>query len=247
MEEQHQPSASGGGKFAIPASIIIAGVMIAGAVVYSNGTGSERNTASVRDALGTEQEQTANVLDNLQPVTNADHIRGNPNAPVTIVEFSDTECPFCKRFHDTLRQIGQEYGDRVAWVYRHFPLDSLHSKARKEAEATECANELGGNEKYWAYMDRLFEVTPSNNGLNLDELPRIAEYIGLNKVAFQSCLTSGKYASLVENHYRDAVNSGGEGTPYNIIIATDGTKMPLVGAQPYEIVKAALDEALKEK
>src|SRR6185436_7093141 len=85
----------------------------------------------------------------MEPVTEKDHILGNPNAEVIMVEYSDLECPFCKEFHSTLRRVMNEYGKdgKVAWVYRHFPIDSLHPKARKEAEATECAAELGGESK----------------------------------------------------------------------------------------------------
>ena len=108
----------------------------------------------------------------LDPVTPADHILGNPNAEVFIVEYSDLECPFCKQFHKSMLEIMSEYGaeGKVAWVYRHFPLDQLHSKARKEAEATECATELGGNDAFWEYTNKIFEITPSNNGLNLELL-----------------------------------------------------------------------------
>jgi protein-disulfide isomerase len=105
---------------------------------------------------------------NLDPVTEKDHIFGNPQAEMVIVEYSDLECPFCKRFHETMIQIMSEYGKegKVAWVYRHFPLDAIHSKARREAEAVECAGELGGNDKFWAYVNKLVEITPSNNQLD---------------------------------------------------------------------------------
>src|SRR3989344_5485116 len=101
--------------------------------------------------------------------------------PIAIVEYSDLECPFCKTFQKTLHQIMDEYGEsgKVAWVYRHFPLAQLHTKAAKEAEATECAAELGGNAAFWKYADRLFEVTPSNNNLELSQLPVIAAEVGL--------------------------------------------------------------------
>lgn len=104
----------------------------------------------------------------LEPVTEKDHVYGNPQAELLIIEYSDPECPFCKRFHETMTQVMKEYGDagKVAWVYRHFPLDSIHSKARHEAEAIECAGELGGNEKFWAYLNKLMEITPSNNQLD---------------------------------------------------------------------------------
>lgn len=101
----------------------------------------------------------------IDPVTPKDHISGNPQADLMIVEYSDPECPFCKRFHETMTQTMSEYGKsgKVAWVYRHFPLDSIHSKARKESEAIECAGEIGGNDKFWEYMNKLMEITPSNN------------------------------------------------------------------------------------
>ncbi len=126
----------------------------------------------------------------VKPVDGEDHIRGNPNAPVKLVEFSDFECPFCKRFHPIMKRLMEEYGKegKVAWVYRHFPIDSLHSKARKEAQAAECANELGGNEAFWTFTDKLFAVTPSNNRLDLGLLPRVAEEIGLDRAAFEACL-----------------------------------------------------------
>lgn len=108
------------------------------------------------------------VKTTVNPVTPNEHIKGNPNAEVFVIEYSDPECPFCKRFHETMKSVMQEYGDtgKVAWVYRHFPLDALHTKARKEAEAFECAAELGGNVKFWEYADKLFEITPSNDGLD---------------------------------------------------------------------------------
>jgi protein-disulfide isomerase len=185
--------------------------------------------------------------DNIKPVSNRDHIFGNPDAPVKIIEFSDTECPFCKRFHPTLERIVKEYDGKVAWVYRHFPLDSLHSKARKEAEATECAAELGGNDKFWAYLERLFAITPSNDGLDLTQLPAIAAYVGIDRGAFSRCMESGKHAQRVADDLADAGNSGGEGTPYSVVIAKNGKKFVIPGAYPYEEVKNTIEQALKER
>ncbi len=108
----------------------------------------------------------------LDPVTDKDHIAGNAQADIIIVEYSDTECPFCKKFHETMIQVMDEYGKsgKVAWVYRHFPLDALHKKARKEAEATECAAELGGNDKFWEYLNLMMKITPANDQLDLNLL-----------------------------------------------------------------------------
>ncbi len=200
------------------------------------------------------QEQTRReAAGAVKPVNGEDHILGSPDAPVKLIEFSDFECPFCKRFHLTMKRLMNEYGEdgKVAWVYRHFPLDSLHSKARKEAQAAECANELGGNEAFWAFSDRLFEVTPSNNRLDLALLPRIAQKIGLDRAKFETCLKGdargGKYAAHIEADVQDAVASGGTGTPFSLVIAPNGKIFPINGAQPYRAVKAIIELALKEK
>lgn len=230
-------------SLAIPAAIVIAGALIAGAVYFGTG-GASTGTSGPENP-----EQFAGDLERMKPITNDDHIRGNPDAPVKIVEYSDTECPFCKSFHPTMQRVIDEYGKdgKVAWVYRHFPLDEIHPKADKEAEATECAGELGGNDVFWKYVDRLFAVTPSNNNLDPTELPKVAEYVGLDVAAFNSCLASGKYARHVEEDYQNALATGGNGTPWSIVVAKSGKKYGLSGAQPYEAVKQLIELTLKEK
>lgn len=183
----------------------------------------------------------------IRPVGETDHIRGNPNAEVVIVEYSDTECPFCKQFHTTLQTVMEKYGrdGRVAWVYRHFPLDQLHPTARKEAEALECAGELGGNEGFWAYTDELYSVTPSNNRLDMAELPRIASRVGLDVTQFNTCLDSGRHADKVERDYQDAVAAGGRGTPYSVILTRDGQRIPVSGAVPASALELQIDSLLR--
>lgn len=231
----------------MPVAVVIAGALIAGAVLYGGGKTENSNTAN-NPQQQVAAQQTGD-LEAMTPVSKDDHIRGNPDAPVKIVEYSDTECPFCKRFHPTMQQVMDEYGKdgKVAWVYRHFPLDQLHSKARKESEATECAAELGGNDKFWAYLDRLMEVTPANNGLDPAELPKIAQYVGLDTAKFNECLSSGKYAKKIEEHVQNAVATGGNGTPWSIVVGKNGKKYPLSGAQPYTSVKQLIDLALQGK
>jgi len=208
--------------------------------------------------LRTEQQQAKeqkrlDAAGSMQPVDGEDHRLGDPDASVVLVEFSDFECPFCKRFHVTVKRLMDEYGTdgEVAWVFRHFPIDSLHSKARKEAQATECANELGGNQAFWDYADRLFDVTPSNNRLDLATLPQIAQDIGLNRARFEACLEGdargGKYAAHIEADFQDANASGGTGTPYSLVISPSGKTYPINGAQPYAAVKAIIELALKEE
>lgn len=222
----------------VPGAILGVGVIIAISIFATGGL-----NISVQQALPaqTGNQPSQNNGGPVPEVTAEDHIRGNPNAPITIVEFSDLECPFCKRFHATLQQALTEYGDKVRWVYKHFPLDELHSKADKEAEAAECAGELGGNEKFWAYLDKVFELTPSNNGLDLALLPRIAKEIGLDEQAFEACLNSGKYAEKVERQYQEGLRLGVNGTPGSFINGT-----PIRGALPYENIKAIIDAELQK-
>ena len=234
-------------NLSIPVAIIIAGVLIAGAVFFSPKGSGNPATANI------PQPQTVagqgGDLKKMTPISKNDHVRGNPDAKVMIVEYSDTECPFCKRFHTTMNQIMDEYGKdgKVAWVYRHFPLDQLHSKARKEAVALECANEQGGNDKFWAYADRLYEITPANNGLDVAELPKIAQYVGLDITKFNTCLASTKYDKHIEEDVQNAVATGGNGTPWSIVVVKSGQKYPLSGAQPYASVKQLIELALQEK
>ncbi len=233
------------GSLSVQAAIIIAGIIIAGAIIYSVG-GKKTETADALAVAGQAQDQGL-AVNNVMPVSAEDHIFGNREAPVKLVEYSDTECPFCKRYHETLHEVMKKYNGQVAWVYRHFPLDQLHPRARKEAEATECAAELGGNDQFWKYLDQIFSVTPSNNGLDPAELPRIAERIGLDRLKFEQCLASGKYANKVDTQYKNAVDAGGQGTPFSIIIAANNQKYPLSGAQLSSVVDRVIAAALALK
>lgn len=233
-------------QLTIPLAIVIAGALIAGAV-FMGARGDSTTTAQQPQAAETE---TTAGLETMNPITSTDHIRGNPDASVKIVEYSDMECPFCKRFHETMNQIMNEYGKdgQVAWVYRHFPLDSIHSKARPEAVASECANELGGNDAFWKFTDRFFEVTPSNNQTQIETvIPQIVREIGLDESAFQTCFESGKYDQHIQDDLDNAIATGGNGTPWSIVVTESGKKYPLSGAQPYEAVKQLIELALSEK
>jgi len=238
MSENSKPS-----SYAIPGAIVVAGLIIAGAIYYQ---GPSTRTDNRQPAAAGAADQSA-ALEKLRPIDVTDHLLGNSQAPIKIIEYSDLECPFCKTFHRTMHQLVNDYPNQVAWVYRHFPLDQLHSKARKEAEASECAYELGGNEKFWAYVDKVFEITPSNNGLDQAQLPIIAKSISLDQTAFNKCLESGRMAARVETDYQNALDSGGNGTPFPIVITPDGKKIALQGAIPLEGMKQLIDGLLVKK
>ncbi len=226
-------------NYSTPIAIIIAGLVIAGAMYFSDGK-------KVEGPAAVQPVAQISSLDQVRPISADDHIRGNPNADIIIVEYSDTECPYCGRFHETMKQVIDEYGKdgKVAWVYRHNPIDQLHSKARTEAVALECANELGGNDKFWEYTDRIYGITPANNGLDPAELPKIAEYVGLDVASFNTCLNSGKYDSKIQADLLNGQATGGNGTPWSVVITKKGN-YSINGAQPYASVKQMLDSLLK--
>lgn len=209
--------------------------------------GTNTKTAQVNNAATapTEGKLSEEQVKKIPAVTDADHIRGSKNAKVVLIEYSDLECPFCKRFHPTVKQITDEYDGQVAWVYRHFPLDQLHPKADKEAEAVECAAELGGEDSFWALVDKIYEVTPSNNGLDHSLLPGLAAEVGLSESAFKSCFDSGKYTDKIEEQYQGGITAGVSGTPGNFVLNSKGEAWLIPGALPYESVKATIEEALK--
>ncbi len=199
----------------VPGAILLAGFIIAGSIYFSNKDTSaptavnKPNTAAKTTTAGAPKAISAD-----------EHILGNPNAEVKIVEYSDIECPFCIRHQKTMNNIIDAYGKdgKVAWVYRHFPLDQLHPKARKEAEATECAAELGGNTSFWAMLNTIYSKTPGNNGLDAAQLPVFAKEIGLDVAKFNTCLSSGKMARTVEAQYQDGLKAGARGTPYSVVV-----------------------------
>lgn len=264
-----EPNQSAQSNFlTIPLAIVVAGIVIAGAIFFG-GRGGGTAVNKQPDAAA----QPAAVAVALRDVSAGDHIRGNPDATITLVEYSDTECPFCKAFQATMQKLMDEYGKNgsLAWVYRHFPLDQLHPKARKEAENVECAAEIGGNAGFWNYLDRIFEITPSNNGLDAGELPKIATLLKLDEKKFNECVASGKYAEKVQKDYEDGERAGATGTPFNVLVlktaltptqeatiakiaaqsrgsitlASDKTKITLNGALPYAAIKTILDAVLK--
>lgn len=229
----------------ISVAIVIAGAFIAGALYFGGGTSGNVAATTPQPQAAIDESAT---LDEMRPVSADDHVRGDPDAPVKIVEYSDFECPFCKRFHFTMQEIVKEYDGKVAWVYRQFPLDQLHSKARREAVASECATELGGNDAFWKFADRFFELTPSNDQTDIATvLPQIAKEIGLDVGKFNTCLASGTYDAHIEEDVQNAAASGGNGTPWSIVIAPSGKRYPLSGAQPIENVKALIETALNDK
>ena len=159
---------------------------------------------------------------------------GAAAAPVTLVEFSDFQCPFCQRIEPTLKRLREVYGDRVRIVWKDFPLTSIHPQAFKAAEAGQCAREQG---KFWEYHDRLFA---NQQALEAEFLKKYAADTGLDAAKFAACLDSAKYAERVQGQMTVGMALGVSSTPS---VFVNGRL--LSGAQPYEVFTAVIEDELE--
>ncbi len=216
----------------LPLSIIVAAVLIAGAVIYSAGRGElTKETADLADSAG-----------GLTDLIDDDVILGDPKAPITVVEFGDYQCPFCgKFFSQTEPQLREDYvkTGKAKFVYRDFAF--LGPESQMAALASQCAAEQG---KFWEYHDKLFETEiadgrENNGNLSSIFLKSLAGRLGLNQQQFDKCLDSQKYLAEIEKDYEDGRINGVGGTPTTFV-----NGQSVSGAQPYSVFKAAIDKEL---
>lgn len=221
-------------KFLIPAAIIVAALLIAGALFF---TGSDDNTPN------NTGEVVGDSTVSINPVDRDDHILGNPDASIKIVEYSDIDCPFCATYHQTMNRIIDEYGPtgEVAWVYRHFPIQQLHPEAPRKALAAECVADVADNQAFWEYLDILFEGDE-----NASDLESLAVGLGVDSTEFNECMEEERFVDEINEDVRDAQSAGAKGTPHSVLVTPDGELVPIEGAQPYEAVKQIIDTILNE-
>ena len=226
--------------------LILGGTFVAGAVtsggyLFFNGGGNGRAAVTNPAPTPSAQAPTQPEPDaaKIKAVGDGDWIRGDQNARVTLIEYSDYECPYCARFKPTVDKILTEYAGQVRLVYRDFPL-SFHPNAQKAAEAAECAGEQG---KYWEMHDKLFAMNESKT-LSIANYKTAAQELGLNADQFASCLDQSKYAQEITADYQDGIAGGVTGTPGTFVIAADGSQQYIPGALPYEQVKALIDSLI---
>ncbi len=201
----------------------------------------QQNQARIRqefiDRLKKDKRVTIALEPLRQDVAVAGHpIRGAERAPVTIVEFSDFQCPFCRSFNTTLNRLRKEYPTDVRIVFRQFPLSEIHPMAEKAAEASLCAQDQG---KFWEMHDLMFT---DQTALKVDDLKAKAASLGLDATAFGSCLDSGKYEQAIRQEIRDGMTLGTSGTPAYFI---NGRFFS--GALPYDEIAAVIKEELRKK
>lgn len=201
-------------------SILVGFALVAAAIFFSNGTLGQSKAAA-------------------PDVSRSEHraVYGNEDAPVTIVEFSDFECPFCARVHVTLKQIVDESEGEIAWEYRHLPIPS-HKSAELAALISECVLRTEGNDKFWEYADLIFQ---NQSLINSEYLLTEAVKLGLSEEDLNACAANPNLAAQIEADVATARSLGGNSTPYNIIVRADGEITPVRGALPIEQWRTLLD------
>lgn len=244
-------------------AIIIASVLIAGSLIFlglrlgnNSNTTNQVSFAEQLEEYQKQQEQAqieaqaeqeklaAQKAKDVIPPNEDDHILGDRDALISIIEYSDFECPFCKRFSPTPKQAIEANPGIVNHVFRHFPLGFHDPLATQQALASECVADIGGNEKFWQYHDKIFETTGSNGkGMEISELTTLAKEVGVNTSEFQACLDSEKFLAEIQADIKSGADAGITGTPGNIIRNNKtGEVRFLPGAYPIEAVQAAIDE-----
>ncbi len=215
----------------------VAAVSFIGLIFFmaSQGKKESNNTDKIAQVknVPTKQVNPGEKID--VKVDGADHFRGNKNAKITIVEFSDIQCPYCSRFHESMKQVMAAYPNDVKWVFKHFPLESMHPYAKKAALATECA---GDQDKFWELTDKYYE----NQGSMSDEyIQQAAVEIGLDMKKFTDCFTTNKYSKKVEADLSYGKTLGVRGTPGSFI---NGVSVP--GAVPFSDLEASIQAELNK-
>jgi len=205
--------------------IVIAGVLIAGAILMTGGAPSEKkaDTGASGSIFGS--------------ITEEDHVYGDPDAPITIIEYSDFECPFCARYHPTVKQVVSENPD-VKWVYRHFPLGN-HPNARPAALASECVAEVGGDDLFWEFGDYLFA---NQTTLGEELYLSFVREKGIDEALYNECVVSEKYAQKINDNQLDGQLAGATGTPFSLLVSPSGETVPFSGALPKETVQSLVDK-----
>lgn len=214
----------------IGSAIVLAAVIIGGAMLLKDIKPAEKNAETntgSSTSLGIKLEKD-------------EHIRGDKNAPVLLVEYSDIDCPFCKKFHPTVKQALEEYDGQIAWVYRHFPLTSLHPEAKDKAIATECVAKYSGEDAFWTYLDYLV-----SNEIPASDLWQTAQNLGYTDARIETCIDTKETLPLVEADIKLAGEAGAKGTPHSVVFNSKTGKATLVsGAYPIEELKNAIDGVL---
>lgn len=184
---------------------------------------------------------SASEAQKVAAITEQDHVFGSKDSKITLIEYSDFQCPYCTNFHSTAKQIIDQYGGDVNWVYRHYPLSFHEPAATKQAKASECVADIGGNAAFWEFGDLMFKDGYQGD----DALTALAAQVGVSESDFESCFNSTRFDDKIAADAANATDVGVTGTPGNILLNNEtGEAYRIDGAQGIDLFKTFIDEML---
>lgn len=217
-------------------------------ILKSAGDNTAKNAAADKAAAAAAQKKLESVAP-FDPKT--DHYRGNKDASIVLMEYSDYECPYCNKFHPTMVDLMSKYSDKVVWVYRHYPL-SFHPNAQPLAEASECVATYGSNDAFWKFSDSVYEKMgdgtifgkDASKVVSEDTILSLATAAGADRNKVKACIDSKEMTQKVKDSQATGNKAGITGTPGTIIISKKGGTELIPGALPIEQVEAMLEKHL---
>lgn len=229
-------------KLLLPISIVLAGLFIGGAIIYTNKI--QKNTTAPNG-------QTAPTTEKIDKPSTRDHVQGDLNSGVVFVEYTDLDCPACSFFQPFVVQAVNEYAKtgKIAWVYRHMPLTQIpgHEDSALKGQAAECVAEIAGESKFFEFVNNVFAMSEEQKQAGLDALNPIYEKIGVKAADIKKCVESGKYSSKVLGQYEAAKKAGVRATPTTVVFVGDQS-FPIEGAtRSYDELKQIIETVLQSK
>lgn len=244
MEQQTIEPNTKKSVISLPAAILSGAVIIAIALIIALGPKGSPKTPPAAD---TGTGDITSIPAQAAKISDDDYVRGNAaTAEVVVIEYADSDCIWCQRFHPTILSLVKDYAGKVATVYRHYPVVSLHPNATNEAVALECVGELGGADEFNTYLDTIINVTLTADAKSNETLVTFAKTQGINEKLFRECIANPATTKKVEDSLAYAEQIGIRGTPFSAIVnVKTGEQIIVPGAASLETMKAHIDSLLK--
>jgi len=217
-----------------------AALLIVATAAWLTRSAPEPQPASVSQASPTNPKEL------VRPIDATDHVYGNPAAPLVLIVYADFECPFCSEYHDTLKLVAEQYGKdgRVAIVYRHMPIVTLHPKSPTYALASECVAQNAGNKGFWDFADLMYATITPDTTLTSEDLTQLAQQAGVPADDFRLCMRTSNLMSRVEKDFDEALEAGASATPFTVI-TTPFQQVAREGMRDYRVVAGTVQTMLR--
>lgn len=225
----------------IPLAIIFGFCMIALAVYFGSSNKKQQNLTTKIDA------EEPFLIEKIKTVDEKDYIKGNPDAPILLIEYSDYECPDCASFHSSLKKVMNEFGatGQVAWVYRQLPVPGIFPNSSKLSETALCIGEVGGNNAFWKFTDLIFSKRLPDNLTDITKLEETIKEVEVDRNLFESCIRSERSKKLIEKNFEEVTAAGIDLIPHTFVTIGEDSKS-ISGAVPHAVVRQIVKDLIDQ-